>query len=229
MVPALDLVPPVRGLLVAYELFDALPVRALRLTTYEGGLVERCVTVAGDRLEFVERPCTDSDEILARLAGRGVELRPGQLLEVRPGAAQLARALAEKLEAGLLLLFDYGAPARALYGPMRENGTLEAFVEHRVTRDVLVDPGLRDVTAWVDFTELEDELQKQGLAVRGLVSQSRLLLAGGIGDELAGVSDPLERNAVAKLFAPGGMGESIRVLVAERGTSVGSSLVRLPV
>jgi SAM-dependent MidA family methyltransferase len=232
---SLEALAPVRGLVVAYELIDALPVRAFHLDE-TGSVLERFVTIdESGRLVFVERPCADSAPILARLVARGAELRPGQLFETRPGAAALAGELAEKLEAGLLLIFDYGAPARALYGPMRAQGTLESFVEHRVTRDVLTDPGLRDITAWVDFTELEHELSAAGLAVRGLVSQSRLLLAAGIAQELARDPDSrleadamAERSAIAKLFAPGGMGESIRVLVAERGTSIGSSLVRFP-
>jgi SAM-dependent MidA family methyltransferase len=230
----LDSVGPHRGLVVAYELFDALPVRALRVGD-DGRLLERAVGERDGALVFVEVSCSDEGEIRTALAARGASLEPGQLLEIRPGARSLAHSLAEKLEAGLLLVFDYGASARALYGPARPNGTLEAFTRQRVTRDVLSEPGERDITAWVDFTELEEAFTKAGLSVHGLVSQSRLLLAAGVAEELA--DDPerppdaarsAERNAIAKLFAPGGMGESIRVLVAERGTAVGASLVTFP-
>ncbi len=228
--------PPLRGVVIAYELFDALPVRSLRLME-DGRVFERCVTAENGALAFVEIPCPDGDRVLDRLARRGATPAPGHVFEVRPGAAEMARALAETLEAGLLLVFDYGAPARALSGPARPNGTLEAFQRHQVSRDVLSEPGERDITAWVDFTEVEEELTSAGLAVRGLVSQSRLLLAAGVAGELAD-DDPeippdaarsAERNAVAKLFTPGGMGEAIRVLVAERGTSTGEALVRFPV
>jgi SAM-dependent MidA family methyltransferase len=233
---SLEEAPRLRGVAVAYELFDALPVRSLRFAE-DGRVRERCVTLENGALVFVERPSADGELILDLLARRGATVVPGQVIEVRPAAAAMARALAEKLEAGVLLVFDYGARARALYGPARQNGTLEAFSRHLVTRDVLAEPGERDITAWVDFTELEEELSAAGLSVRGLVSQSRLLLAAGIAGELAD-DDPerppdavrsAERNAIAKLFAPGGMGEAIRVLVAERATSVGASLVRFPV
>jgi len=234
--PSVEALPRMRGLVVAYELFDALPVRSLRVDD-RGTIVERCVDIGvGGALAFAELPCADGDAIRRALAARGATLAPGQLFEVRPGAAGLAGALAQKLDAGVLLVFDYGAPARALHGPSRPFGTLEAFTHQRVTRDVLSEPGERDITAWVDFTELEEVFSRAGLAVRGLVSQSRLLLASGIASELA-PEDPeilpdaarsAERNAVAKLFAPGGMGEAIRVLVAERETSVGASLARFP-
>ncbi|MFN7989390.1 MAG: SAM-dependent methyltransferase [Thermoanaerobaculia bacterium] len=222
----------ISGLVVAYELFDALPVRALRVDD-DGVLVERRVgREAAGRLAWVEGPCPDGPELLASLRRRGAALEPGQLLEVRPGAAALAREIASRLSQGLLLLFDYGAPTRALYGPARVNGTLEAFVGQRVTRDVLAEPGERDLTAWVDFGELEEALREEGFVVHGLVSQSRLLLAAGIAGELAGdpgrtwsAAEAAERNAIAKLFMPGGMGESIRVLVAERKTGLGKSLI----
>lgn len=225
----------VRGLVAAYELLDALPVRALRLAE-DGRVRERLVALdAAGHFVFSEEDASDGAELLESLSARGARLAPGQLFEIRPGAAALVRALASRLAAGLLLVFDYGAPAAALYGPTRPNGTLEAFADHGVTRDVLAEPGGRDLTAWVDFTEAADAAAAAGLVVRGLVSQSRVLLASGIAERFARAEDdpPLsaaervERNAIAKLFAPGGMGESIRVLVAERDANVGERLVRL--
>jgi SAM-dependent MidA family methyltransferase len=230
-----DLPAGLAGLVVAYELFDALPVRALRVRE-DGSLCERSVGAdAAGRFEWVDTCCPDGPEILAGLACRGATLEPGQLIEVRPGAAALARAIGARLARGILLVFDYGAPTRALYGPARANGTLEAFQAHHVTRDVLAEPGSRDITAWVDFTEIEEAFRAEGLTVHGLVSQSRLLLAAGIAAELT-VSPGenlsperiAERNAVAKLVMPGGMGESIRVLVAERKTGLGKSLISSP-
>lgn len=230
-----DLPRRLSGLVVAYELFDALPVRALRVGE-DGRLVERNVGLDGDgAFAWADAECADGPALLAELARRGTTLEPGQLVEVRPGAGSLAREIGGRLRAGLLLVFDYGAPTRALYGPARAGGTLEAFLRHQVTRDVLADPGGRDLTSWVDFGELEEAFLAEGLVVHGLVSQSRLLLASGIAAELAvepgEVVSPersVERNAVAKLVMPGGMGESIRVLVAERETGLGKSLIASP-
>jgi SAM-dependent MidA family methyltransferase len=155
---------------------------------------------------------------------------------VREGAARLASSLASRLSAGLLLVFDYGAPARALYSSARMNGTLEAFRAHRVSRDVLAEPGSCDITAWVDFTEIEEAFRASGLAVAGLVSQSRFLAAAGIAEEIAAAEARpseaerlAERHAIGELVAPGGMGESIRVLVASRNTALGARFVEWPV
>ena len=219
------------GLVVCYELFDALPVRAL---FFEGEkLLERVVTLAPDGEGFAwgVADCADAEGLLERFRERGIHLQRNQCLEVRTGAAGFASALASRLSSGVILVFDYGAPARALYSAARVNGTLEAFVSHGVTRDVLTDPGSRDLTAWVDFSELADAFSAAGLSVAGPVSQSRVLASGGIFDELA--VDPAappdavreaDRRAAAALVQPGGMGESIRVLIGSRGSSLGSTL-----
>ena len=226
-----DLPASLRGLVVAYELIDALPVRAFRVGDDETLSERRVGLDEAGRFCWVETAPPDGRAALAGLERRGAVFEPGQLLEVRPGAGALVRDLARRLEAGVLLVFDYGAPTRALYGPARANGTLEAFLGHQVTRDVLADPGSRDITAWVDFGEVEEALAAEGLTVYRLVSQSRLLLSAGIASELAGAPGEkpsaeraVERNAVAKLVSPGGMGESIRVLIAGRNTRLGAEL-----
>jgi SAM-dependent MidA family methyltransferase len=219
-------IPGLQGLIVAYELFDALPVRAL---LFDGEkLLERVVTLEsrGDGFDWGLADCPDGAELLEGFRRRGIHLLRNQMLEVRSAAPRLARGLGKGLSSGLLLVFDYGAPARALYSATRPNGTLEAFQAHDVTRDVLSGPGEKDITAWVDFTELDEAFASCGLDVAGPVSQARVLSAAGIGAELQGPEDqPLtaeraaDRNAIARLVAPGGMGESIRVLVASRGAS----------
>ena len=226
---------PVSGLIVAYEQFDALPVRAL---FFDGErLMERVVTLGpgGDGFAWDVAPCADGTELLEQSRVRGIHLLRNQQLEIRPGAARLASALSARLSRGLLLVFDYGAPARALYSSARPNGTLEAFHAHSVTRDVLSEPGERDITAWVDFTELHEAFAALGLDVAGPVSQARVLSAAGIGAELEDDPDrppsaerAAERNAIARLIAPGGMGESIRVLLASRGSSVRETLLDWP-
>jgi len=234
-VSSFEEIPSFRGLLVAYELFDALPVRAL---FFEGEkLLERVVTLGpgGEGFAWGLAECPDSADLLDRLRARGIHLLRKQQLEIRSGAAGFASALASRLSSGLLLAFDYGAPAKALYSSARANGTLEAFSSHGVTRDVLTEPGSRDLTAWVDFSELADAFAAAGLEVTGPVSQSRVLASAGIFEELAvdaaAPADPAreaDRRAAAALVQPGGMGESIRVLVASRGTATGATLAQWP-
>ena len=227
--------PGLRGLFVAYELFDALPVRALFFDGEE--LLERFVTLGpgGEGFAWDVAPCADGAELIEGFRARGIHLLRNQQLEIRSELAAVARTLAARLSQGLLLVFDYGAPARALYSAARPNGTLESFHAHSVTRDVLGDPGGRDITAWVDFTDLAEAFASGGLDVAGPVSQARVLSAAGLGAELEDDPDqPMsadraaERNAITRLVAPGGMGESIRVLLASRGSAVKDTLLAWP-
>jgi SAM-dependent MidA family methyltransferase len=223
------------GLVVCYELFDALPVRAL---FFEGEkLLERVVALGpgGEGFAWGLEECADGAEMLRTLRARGIHLLRNQKLEIRSGAPRLAAQLAVRLSRGLILVFDYGAPAKALYSAGRANGTLEAFVAHTVTRDVLMEPGSRDLTAWVDFSELADAFTATGLSVAGPVSQSRVLASAGIFEDLATEADAsrdaareADRRAAAALVQPGGMGESIRVLLASRGTTFASTLASWP-
>jgi SAM-dependent MidA family methyltransferase len=217
-------IPGLNGLVVGYELFDALPVRALFFDGEE--LLERVVTrgPGGEGFAWDVARCANGAELLERFRARGIHLLRNQKIEICPDAARLAAALGERLSSGLLMVFDYGARARALYAAARPNGTLEAFHGHSVSRDVLAEPGSRDITAWVDFTELAETFASLGLDVAGPVSQARVLSAAGIGAELEDDADQTppagraaDRNAIARLVAPGGMGESIRVLLASRG------------
>lgn len=219
------------GLVVCYELFDALPVRAL---FFEGErLLERVVTLGpdGEGFAWALAECADGAELLDQFRAREIHLLRNQKLEIRPGATRVASSLASRLSSGLLLAFDYGAPAKALYSAARLEGTLEAFVAHGVTRDVLAEPGSRDLTAWVDFSELAEALTSAGFRVERLASQSRVLASAGLFEELAfDPADPpdarreADRRAAAALVQPGGMGESIRVLVASRETALGPAL-----
>jgi SAM-dependent MidA family methyltransferase len=232
--PSFEEISSLRGLIVAYELFDALPVRALFFDGEE--LLERRVTLTPDgALDWIQTPCPDAGTILEALRRGGIHLLRNQKLEIRPDLTTYAKALGARLSQGLLLVFDYGAPARALYSSARPNGTLEAFHAHSVTRDVLSEPGERDITAWVDFTELHEAFASLGFDVAGPVSQARVLSAAGIGAELEDGSGEqisaeraADRNAIARLVAPGGMGESIRVLLASRGSAVRDTLLAWP-
>ena len=65
------------------------------------------------------------------------------------------------------------------------------------------------------------------------MSQSRVLASAGIFEELAiddaappDAAREADRRATAALVQPGGMGESIRVLVASRGTATGAALAQ---
>jgi len=88
-----------------------------------------------------------------------------------------------------VLTIDYGHPASLYYAPHRSHGTLTAFVKHHGVDDVLAEPGMRDITAHVDFTALHQAGARAGLATLGFLDQQHFLM-GVAHDELSGEGGP---------------------------------------
>ncbi len=210
------------GCAVAVELFDALPVHRLRRRG--GRLVEVFVGLGADgSLEERELPPTDS---AAGIAARyGAAPCEGDEGEVAPAAAGLLARMAGVLDRGFLVIVDYGDRARDLYGPARRRGTLLAYRRHTTSEEVLDRVGEQDLTAHVNFTQLEDEAGRLGLAVLGLTTQDRFLIANGIlrsfeEDDPSAWGRPERVRArlrAMQLIHPGGMGRAFRILVLSKG------------
>lgn len=200
----------VRGWIFANELFDALPVVRVRGTAED--LEELRVGLEGDRFVWKAEPA--AGEWTAYLARFGVALEPGQIAEIRPGAAELHRRLARGLDRGRLVLFDYGHRARTLYHPLaRRAGTLAVHSRGRRGGDPLDRPGEQDLTAHVNWDEMVALGEEEGLVTEGPIRQANFLVRAGIFD-FAG--DEGEKWRIYRLVDPGGMGEEISVLVQSR-------------
>ena len=76
---------------------------------------------------------------------------------------------------GRLLTFDYGLKAEEFFRPEHANGTLRAYRRHRRSDDVLANAGEQDLTADINFTELESAGRSQGLKTEGLCPQAAFL------------------------------------------------------
>ncbi len=203
----------VTGLVIGNEVLDALPVHLVRWE--EGRLRERYVTLAGE--DFTWTTGEPSTPALAEALGAlGVTLEEGQEVTVGLEAPELLAEVLEHLELGVALFLDYGDEAPALYHPSR-GSTLRSFHEHRVTGDVLAEPGSRDITATVDLTSLRGRAEAMGAEV-AVTTQGRFLLALGILDVHEELG-PLAGAGVKNLVVPGSMGEAFKALAAGRGVA----------
>jgi len=202
---------PVRGWIFANELYDALPVARVRGTAQ--GLEELRVGVEAERFVWAAAPApAEWKEELARF---GVALEPGQVGEIRPGAAPLHRLLARALARGRLVTFDYGHRASVLYHPLaRRGGTLAAHRGGRRGGDPLDSPGEQDLTAHVNWDELVLAGEEEGLVTEGPIRQARYLVESGVFDF---AKSDAEKWRVYRLVDPAGMGDEISVLVQARG------------
>ncbi|CAA7616010.1 class I SAM-dependent methyltransferase [Magnetospirillum sp. SS-4] len=204
-----DQLPDGPLLLVANELFDALPIRQIQ--KHGEKWVERMVGL-------------DEAGALAFVPGRRVRRPPlapavlaapdGAIAELCESGRDLAAAIGRRLAAspGAALIIDYGPPESGA------GDSLQAMRAHRY-HPVLSDPGLADLTAHVDFQSLAEAARRAGAAAHGPVSQGRWLLGMGIEERtvmLMKNASPQQAADLAgrarRLIDPGEMGTLFQVL-----------------
>ena len=210
-----------RGVMLANEVADAMPVHALAWT--RGGVLERGVCGNEGQLAWSDRPAHGS--VLVAAQEIDLEIPPSGRYESELALAARAwmRSLGRFLERGAILVIDFGFPAREYFHPQRSMGTLACHYRHRVHGDPFYLPGLQDVTAHVDFSALAGAAAEAGLDVLGYANQAQFLVNCGVTDLLAGENPAdLKRYlpaaaAAQKLLSPSEMGELFKVLAVGRG------------
>lgn len=221
-----DIPGPVRGVVLANELLDNLPMAIAQLT--ETGWRERWVGADGGELAFVDAdPRPPVLDWLGRFAG---PVEVGGWVEVQLAAYEWVRSVVERLEAGAVVLFDYGDTMENL-APRRRDGTLRTYRAHHLGPHPLDEPGATDITADVNVTALEAAAREAGgevevwrqddflssLGLRERVSRMRheeLELARA-GAAMARLRLRTHRTEAETLLHPRGLGD-FRVIVARR-------------
>jgi SAM-dependent MidA family methyltransferase len=212
--------------LFASELYDAVPVH--RVTVRDGALAEFFVEADKHGILHWSLGEPSAPEIMTYLGECGLSLAEGQVAEIRPTARELhAEHLRWCGHGGVALVLDYGHPGRRLYDPRaRRGGSLVGYRGHALVEDVLADPGETDITAHVNFDDLERGAADAGwergvlrplgsfLTIHGALSLLPSRIASG--EPLS----PAEWGAlgeVKRLLLPTGMGTDLKVLAQGRG------------
>ena len=210
-----------RGVMLANEVVDAMPVHALAWT--ESGIVERGVCANEGQLAWCERLAQGIVLASAREIDAAVLPSARYESEVSLAAPAWMRAVAESLARGALIVIDYGFPGHEYYHPQRSSGTLMCHYRHRTHGDPFYLPGLQDITAHVDFSSLARSAGAAGLDVLGFAGQGQFLVNCGITELMAHVdASDVQRYAplaaaANRLLSPAEMGELFKVLAVGRG------------
>ena len=214
------------GAVVANEVLDVMPVHLV--VSRAEGLFERGVAIAADaagvrRLCWADVPAAGAVAEGARALALPVPQSGEYVTELNLAGKAWVAAWAERLQAGALLLIDYGYPRAEYYLPSRSGGTLLCYYRHHAHGDPFLWPGLNDITAFVDFTAVAEAGFDAGLDVQGYTTQAQFLFNCGVLDCLAR-RGPQESagyiraaRAVQRLTAPQEMGELFKVLALSRG------------
>jgi SAM-dependent MidA family methyltransferase len=209
---SIDDVPEGFILVVANELFDAIPIR--QFVKAGPHFVERVVGLGpDDELIFTLGTAVLDPSLLPEGAERAPD---STIYEFSPARRAVMGSLCHRLlqEGGTALIMDYGHMATGF------GDTLQALRAHDYDPP-LANPGIADLTSHVDFEDLARTALNSGVSVTGCLRQGDFLIGLGIKDR-AGVlgrgkdatTQLMLTEAVTRLAGAGEgrMGELFKVL-----------------
>jgi len=215
-----------RGVVLANEVLDALPVQRFRIrglqvnqlgVTWELGRLDWSEVHADAMLEATVR------EIEFNL---GEPFADGYTSEINLRLQQWIGGIAASMKEGAAFLIDYGLPRRQYYAANRSAGTMLCHFRHRFHDDPLINVGVQDIGAWVDFTAVAEAAIAAGMSVAGYTTQAHFLIGAGIEQLLAPKDDDelVSRLQMARqamlLTLPGEMGERFKVIGLAKGVGL---------
>ena len=176
---------------------------------------ERGVAFGESGFIWQERAILD-DELL-KAAGQ-IKTPDDYVSEICLATRGLINSLASRLTQGAMLFIDYGFGAREYYHPQRAQGTLMCHYRHHAHDDPFFLPGLQDITAHVNFTDVAECGIDAGMELLGYTNHAFFLINNKITDILKTTSPenlheylPLSAQ-LQKLTSPAEMGELFKVI-----------------
>jgi SAM-dependent MidA family methyltransferase len=226
---------PVRGVLLAHEVLDALAVERI---VWDGALWRQQVVAlhkdpaAGPSLRLEPGDPLEPAGV-AQLEALGLlppspQRPPGWCTELHPGLAPWLTGAAAALEAGPLLVIDYALAAWRYYAPHRSAGTLMAYRGQAASSDPLQEPGTWDLTAHLCLDSLLAAAAASGWQLLGQARQGEALLALGLAERLHGLQQGsaadlgallARREALLRMVDPHALGD-FRWVALARGMAV---------
>jgi len=206
------------AVVVANEVLDAMPVECFKVVANN---IETLM-IGFDNDELVSRYVQASDEVIEKIStteqrseikfsnNYGSEYNPtinGWLTGIESGIKNL-----------VIFLIDYGYNEREYYHPDRVNGTLMCYYQHRAHENFLWWPGLQDITAFVNFSDVAYNAVDLGMHVSGYTTQAAFLLANGLSEiHESQVTDDVKQQVklsqqIKTLTLPSEMGDRFKVM-----------------
>jgi SAM-dependent MidA family methyltransferase len=210
----------ISGIIFSNELLDAFPVRRVGWDVTKRKWFEWGVTVTGDRFTWTRIELAENDTPLAGVPALLLDVLPDNFTtEIGPAAATWWRLAAASLNRGKLMTVDYGLDSEEFFIPSRTDGTLRAFCRHHFADDLLANVGEQDLTAHVNFTDIQRAGDEAGLKTEFYSTQSKFLtkiLEKTLHDKTFGEWTPARTRQFQTLTHPEHLGRAFRVLVQSR-------------
>jgi NADH dehydrogenase [ubiquinone] 1 alpha subcomplex assembly factor 7 len=191
----LEDVPEGPSFIIANEFLDALPIRQFQHKS--GKWLERMVALDDDD-NFVFSLADAPHDDLQAFPAIHKQANEDDFLELCPSMPHIVKQIAGRADKHPLasLFIDYG------YGEPALGDSFQAIKAHEFT-DPLLEPGIADVTAHVDFSQLLHVAGKHGLGSSGAVTQRDFLIALGVRERAAQLMQGMENMVAAHQFISG--------------------------
>ena len=204
---------------IANEVLDAMPVECFRIANTD--TVESLMVGVDEDGKLVAEYITDEStaERIRNIQQRSeITFNDDYRSELNPVIFGWLSALQRKIGKAVILLIDYGYNEKEYYHPDRTAGTLMCYYQHRAHDDFFWWPGLQDITAFVNFTDVAYNAVDLGLEVSGYTTQAAFLLANGLPELHADqVTDDVQQQVklsqqIKTLTLPSEMGDRFKVM-----------------
>ncbi len=206
------------AVIIANEVLDAMPVECFRV---HHNVVESLM-VGMENDELIARYVSADSKVVDKLSSikqrSDIEFPEGYCSEYNPSISGWLSALDGKIDKLVVLLIDYGYNEKEYYHADRSSGTLMCYYQHRAHDDFLWWPGLQDITAFVNFTDVAYCAVDLNLEVCGYTTQAAFLLANGLSElHSMQVTDDARQQIklsqqIKTLTLPSEMGERFKVM-----------------
>jgi len=212
----------INAVVIANEVLDAMPVECFRVNRSESNKKVESLMVAMEDDDLVSRylPADSrTEDVIASMQQRSeFEFSDNYKSEYNPAIHGWLSALEHKIKNLVILLIDYGYNEKEYYHPERATGTLMCYYQHRAHSDYFWWPGLQDITAFVNFTDVAYSAVDLGLDVSGYTTQAAFLLSCGLSElHESQVTDDVQQQIklsqqIKTLTLPSEMGERFKVM-----------------
>lgn len=193
-----------RGIVFSNEFVDAFPCR--RFTLGLNGWVETFLTLEGNQWREESLPLQDDVET----TGFGCSFGLRQSLEVQDSYRRWLQEFAHHLQLGAFLTIDYGGSAKEIY-TRRPRGTIRGYFRHERLSgmDIYLRPGFQDLTADVNFDDIQLWAEREGLRTISYQSQAEFFRRWA--------PDLLTASRAEFVADPEGAGSAFKVLHQRKG------------
>ena len=209
-------------IVIANEVLDAMPVDCFRVSDGDGSSAIETLMIAVDDEKIISKYLVADggmkDKIESIQQRSGLMLAEGYRSELNSSIDGWLSAIEKVADRAVILLIDYGYNEAEYYHPDRVSGTLMCYYQHKAHGDFSWWPGLQDITAFVNFTDVAYCAVGLGMQVSGYTTQAAFLLSNGLSDLHAEqVSDDIQQQItlsqqIKTLTLPSEMGDRFKVM-----------------